>query len=324
MESRLFCKWDGRVTTTGLPLIALGLAVAGCVQTQWQASGYGPSQAMHTADQTMDVEVADRTSRFGRLANLQGVTPPRIEEVMLPPNAVPGANRPIPVIRVTFEERDFFDPGSAAPRPQAMRVLQVVAENMRRDVPDVRVTVLGHTDASGTDQQNLALSQSRAQSVIQLLVQSGVNPGQFSAVAIGRAQPIAPNGTPSGRARNRRVEFLISPNEQANLAVVSIRSVNPAFLAFDGVPEHSARRQVTVLKATYSGPTDFSEAPAAPGQAGRVSLAASGSPLTVGDNESGSPVSAAPRSTTRIIADGPTEGGNPAATISASFAPARP
>ena len=239
----------------------------------------------------MDLETSDRVNRFGRLSSMDGVTPPSIEQVSIAQGAVPGATRPVPVIRVTFDERDFFAPGSTQPRPQALQVMRVVAENMQRDVPDVRVTVLGHTDSVGADAQNVALSQGRAAAVVQTLVSFGVNPAQLSAVAIGAAQPIAPNRTAEGRARNRRVEFLISPYEQANYTAVSARTVNPAFVSAQGAAVRSARREVSVLKPSFSGPADFSEAPLAP-RGRNVTLASTGTPLTVGDNESGSPVSA--------------------------------
>ena len=154
-----------------------------------------------------------------------------------------------------------------------------------------RVTVLGHTDSTGTAQGNEALSQSRATQVVQALVGDGVNPGQLSAVAIGSAQPVAPNATADGRARNRRVEFLISPSEPANLATVSLRYVNPAYLAAGGPPVQTARRRVAVLRPTYSGPVDFAEAPMAR-KPGTLSLAATGPLLSVGEEASGSPVMA--------------------------------
>ena len=299
-----------------------GPLLAGCVQTQWQGSGYGPTQTLRTADQTMDMELTDRVHRLARLAQLQGMSPPQVEEVVLPADRVANAARPIPIIRVTFDERDFFAPGSASPRPEAAQALRIMADSLQRDVPDVRVTVLGHTDASGTEQANAALSQTRAQTVVQSLVASGANPGQLSAVAIGATQPVAPNDTAVGRARNRRVEFLISPSEQANLAIVSLRPVNAAFLSLGGGPARSAHAQVTVLKPRYAGPADFSEAPAASPR-GAVTLAANGLALSVGD-DTGSPVaSELVRVTAGPHEDGPTLGdsGSPVGPIAASFKP---
>jgi outer membrane protein OmpA-like peptidoglycan-associated protein len=271
----------------------------------------------------MDLEVTDWVSRFQRLTRLQGVAPPMIEEVTLPADRVPGATRAIPVIRVTFDERDFFAPGSAEPRSQAVRILAVMAENMHRDVPDVRVTVLGHTDVSGLEAENLALSKSRALSVVRSLVGVDVNPGQLSVVAIGSGQPIAPNSTADGRARNRRVEFLISPNEQANLAVISLRSINPAFLVVGGATEPSIRRSVVVLRPAYAGPVDFSEAPGAPPR--KITLAASETSVTIGQDVSGSPVLATTtRSAGRESGTVDAESGSPVASTSASFKPERP
>lgn len=293
--------------------------LTGCVQTQWREGSGGPTQTLKTADQTMDLEETDRVSRFERLARMNGIIPPSIDQVVVPASEVPGADRPIPVIRVVFDEADFFDPGSATPRPEAATVLNTIAENMRRDVPDVRVTVLGHTDASGTETRNNGLSERRALQVLQTLVSDGVNPGQLSTVAIGDAQPIAPNSTAAGRARNRRVEFLISPSEQANFRTVSMRAINPAFLALggNGRPAVAGPRRVAVYKPAYAGPADVSEAPLA-NQGGRpVVLAASGPGLIVdnvgsGEGETGSPVMAGTGSHTGETGSPVTAAGAPA------------
>jgi outer membrane protein OmpA-like peptidoglycan-associated protein len=305
---------------SGLALLLL----ASCAQTQWRGAASGQADTLQTADQTMDVELTDRINRFERLATMQGVSPPQIEEVTIPPGNVPGADRPIPVIRVTFLERGFFLPDSAQPAPAADDILKVVADNMSRDVPDVRVTVLGHTDSSGSSQANTALSQARALNVVKALTAAGVNPGQLSVVAIGDAQPIAPNSTSSGRALNRRVEFLISPSEQANLLVVSLRSINPAYLMMGGPPVASARRRVAVLEPAYSGPSDFSEGPATPGGAqpaaalsgasrstSGLTLAASGPGLVVGEDDSGSPVTTGATTSFLSGSPGPADTGSP-------------
>ena len=236
----------------------------------------------------MDQELADRVRRLDRLAQLQGVSAPQIQQLVLPADPAAGFARPIPVIRVTFAERDFFAPGGSAPSAGAAQVLRTVAENMQRDVPDVRVTVLGHTDATGTFGSNMALSQLRAQTVLQALVSDGVNPGQLTAVAIGSEQPVAPNASAGGRAQNRRVEFVISPSEAANLAAISRQPVNPAFLALGAARAPAAPTRVAVLKPRYAGPADFSEAPDAPRPASAVTFANAGE-LPIGDT--GSPVS---------------------------------
>jgi len=249
-------------------LLAGCSALPGCAQTSWESTGPDATPALATADQTMGLEQADRINRFGRLARMSAITPPQIDQLTVPAERLPGARHPVPVIRVVFEERALFDAGSALPRPEADAIIAVIAENMRRDVPDVCVTVLGHTDAVGPDDSNIDLSRRRALHVLQRLVDHGVNPGQLGTVAVGKAQPIAPNDTAAGRARNRRVEFLISPSEEANLSIVQMRAVNPAFLRLGSVVPGArpvARpvvpRSAVFLKPAYSGPSDLSEAP---------------------------------------------------------------
>ena len=225
-----------------------------------------PTSPLLTPDQTVDLENSDRIARFRRLANVGGIIPPTITQTVVTPAQVPGIGRAIPVVRVVFDERVFFDFDKDVPRPEAAAVLNLVAENMRRDVPDAQLTLLGHTDAVGSNQYDFDLSMRRARNVFQGLVNRGVNPAQLSTVAIGKNQPIASNETAEGRARNRRVEFLISANQGANLAVVRLQPIHPAYLRVDPAdtrPLQPAAERVPVLKPepeTYTGPADVSEA----------------------------------------------------------------
>lgn len=73
------------------------------------------------------------------------------------------------------------------------------------------VNVAGHTDSTGGDAYNLALSQRRAQAVSGYLSSRGVNPQRFFTVGYGEQRPIADNGSEAGRAQNRRVEIELVP-----------------------------------------------------------------------------------------------------------------
>ncbi len=205
------------------------------------------------ASQTVDVESADRIARFQRLAGLGGVATPAVTQVLVTPSEAPGLDAPVPVVRVVFPEQALFDFDADTPRIGVGAILDLVAENMRRDVPDAQLTLLGHTDAIGSEQYNYALSARRARAVFQALVERGVDPAQLSTVAIGKDQPIAPNDTAEGRARNRRVEFLISAYLNANLAVVRRQ---PAVAAPRPGPAHTADRpthvRVAVLRPAVS------------------------------------------------------------------------
>ncbi|MCU0907038.1 MAG: OmpA family protein [Rhodobacteraceae bacterium] len=77
--------------------------------------------------------------------------------------------------------------------------------------PDARITLVGHTDALGALAPNIALSRRRAEAVAAALVgQYGVPAGQVTAEGAGWLAPRASNATPEGRARNRRVEAVLS------------------------------------------------------------------------------------------------------------------
>ena len=112
----------------------------------------------------------------------------------------PESLRPIPFAIGTPRLRD--DAGGQ----QALREMSGFLAQ-RRDVTKVRIE--GHTNNSGTDKSNLALSRRRALAIKDSLVKMGVESERLVAVAFGQAKPIADNATAAGRARNERVDFHI-------------------------------------------------------------------------------------------------------------------
>jgi len=74
--------------------------------------------------------------------------------------------------------------------------------------PTVRFEVQGHTDSQGSDAVNDPLSQQRAEAVVKALEGLGVDGFNLRAVGKGSHEPVAPNTTDEGRAKNRRVEFI--------------------------------------------------------------------------------------------------------------------
>jgi len=79
------------------------------------------------------------------------------------------------------------------------------------------VDVYGHTDSTGTDQYNQALSERRARSVSDYLASHGVQSARLATRGFGESQPIATNATEEGRAANRRVEIRIVPITQQDV-----------------------------------------------------------------------------------------------------------
>ncbi len=73
------------------------------------------------------------------------------------------------------------------------------------------INVYGHTDSTGSDQYNQALSQRRANAVSSYLATQGVSQQRMIAQGFGESRPIADNGSEAGRAQNRRVEIQIVP-----------------------------------------------------------------------------------------------------------------
>jgi chemotaxis protein MotB len=119
-------------------------------------------------------------------------------------------------LRVRALEQILFDSGSATIKPEGAEVLAKVAEQIRQ-VPAHRVRVEGHTDSvpisTARFPSNWELSAARAARVVRFLVGQGVTPSTAEAVGRGPEQPIADNSTREGRARNRRIEIVLVPDE---------------------------------------------------------------------------------------------------------------
>jgi OOP family OmpA-OmpF porin len=104
-----------------------------------------------------------------------------------------------------------FATNSATLTAASLPVLDGVAQDLRK-YPRLRVELQGHTDSSGADAYNLDLSQRRADAVRNYLVSQGVSGTQLEARGLGESEPIADNGTPEGRADNRRVVMRVLAN----------------------------------------------------------------------------------------------------------------
>jgi OmpA-OmpF porin, OOP family len=104
-----------------------------------------------------------------------------------------------------------FEHNSARLTPDSSAVLDNVAADLKK-FPRLRIELQGHTDSSGPDQYNLALSQQRADAVRAHLLEQGVPATQLVAKGYGEKQPIADNKTAEGRATNRRVVMFVVDN----------------------------------------------------------------------------------------------------------------
>jgi OmpA-OmpF porin, OOP family len=101
-----------------------------------------------------------------------------------------------------------FEPGSADLTAQGQAVLDELLPVLQQ-VEGRRIEVVGHTDSDGSREQNLILSQARADSVKAYLVSRGVDGTRILTGGAGPDRPVADNRSSEGRARNRRIEFRV-------------------------------------------------------------------------------------------------------------------
>lgn len=163
-----------------------------------QASGERPAE-----------QTADRPTEPYREVPISDLPPAR-------PVPTPEAGPPT----VEQVERDILDTGlfrttyvhfafaKSDLLPISQQTLDAVATVLRR-YPDLRIEIGGHTDAVGSDETNDRLSGERAGAVAAYLVASGVAPARLRAAGYGERLPVATNDTETGRALNRRVEFVV-------------------------------------------------------------------------------------------------------------------
>jgi outer membrane protein OmpA-like peptidoglycan-associated protein len=111
------------------------------------------------------------------------------------------------LLKLTLANEVSFDVDSATIEPASKPSLSKVADVLKRH--DSQVWVVGHTDSTGPDAYNQALSERRAETVRNELAQQGVPRSQMSATGRGETEPRADNAVSSGRAQNRRVEIFI-------------------------------------------------------------------------------------------------------------------
>jgi OmpA-OmpF porin, OOP family len=101
-----------------------------------------------------------------------------------------------------------FESGRSSLDPDSSGLLDHLTEVALR-CPTTNVEVAGHTDTDGDNAANRALSEKRAQAVVDYLVKAGLPAARFTTAGYGSGQPVMANDTDEGKARNRRIEFLV-------------------------------------------------------------------------------------------------------------------
>lgn len=125
------------------------------------------------------------------------------------------------IIVNTFPEKSFivqniyYDFAKADLRDTSMMTIDNTIYQILLAYPEIIIEISSHTDSIDTDEKNMELSQERAQSVVDYLIEKGIEKERLVAKGYGKHNPIAPNSNPNGtdnpegRQRNRRTEFKV-------------------------------------------------------------------------------------------------------------------
>ncbi len=123
------------------------------------------------------------------------------------PPPPPPAPKPAPPV---FENVPFNE-NKTNISPEAAKILDGVGKTLK-DNPNIKVEIGGHTDSTGSDKADMAISVKRAESVKKYLMDKfNISGDRLVVKGYGKSKPIADNKTKEGRAKNRRVEFRILP-----------------------------------------------------------------------------------------------------------------
>jgi OOP family OmpA-OmpF porin len=120
--------------------------------------------------------------------------------------------------KIEIDEKIQFEHDKAAILPASYGILDEVVKIMKENPQVKKILVEGHASSDGDAQHNLTLSDDRAKSVMNYLVEHGVEKTRLSAKGFGTKQPIADNATEAGREKNRRVEFTIEATDEKGAA----------------------------------------------------------------------------------------------------------
>lgn len=116
-------------------------------------------------------------------------------------------------LKVTFDSGILFATNSSTLSEASKSALRNFANSLKAN-PDTDIKIIGYTDNTGKVDYNQTLSEKRARSVYDYLMQQGISSDRMIYEGRGVHDPVADNNTPEGRALNRRVEIIIMANQK--------------------------------------------------------------------------------------------------------------
>lgn len=192
-----------------LAIAPIAPAYSGCTHVV-DSAGNNVRDAGKNCVKTSRWKEADWTEACGKPA-----PPPKVVKAPEPPKAAPAppppAPEPAPVAptfeRMTLDGEALFATNSARLTSDGKAAVDNVVEQLRSFDKVKSISIMGHTDSTGSEDYNQQLSERRANSVREYLISRGVNPALLSASGMGESSPIADNKTRDGRQQNRRVDI---------------------------------------------------------------------------------------------------------------------
>ncbi|KFE44961.1 OmpA family protein [Pseudomonas syringae] len=172
---------------------------------------YLTNQRVELAKQTINLRTAEENLKGAAAARAQARLDARDAQIKALQSSL-NAKQTERGTLVTFGDV-LFDLNKAELKSSGLTNVSQLAKFLQ-DNPDRKVIVEGYTDSSGSASYNQSLSERRAGSVRNALVQMGVDPARIVAQGYGKEYPVADNTSASGRAQNRRVEVTISNDNQ--------------------------------------------------------------------------------------------------------------
>lgn len=100
-----------------------------------------------------------------------------------------------------------FETGKSAIKSESLSIVDQMVQ-MLKEAPDLKISVQGHTDNTGTAAANQALSEQRAAALVKALTEKGIDKSRLSSKGFGQTKPVADNASEDGKAKNRRVEIV--------------------------------------------------------------------------------------------------------------------
>lgn len=206
----------------GLLTLAAVFTVAGTADAEQMRRAYAPADCTQYLNNistsglldwrdTVEVEHCDRIKRLQRISDLSLGAEPQFFDAGVAANRLPpNVGVRIPLLRVVFPERVFFDTNSARLRPEAWEVARIVAENLQKEMPDVVVFVAGHADDRGDRDYNQNLSIDRANALAEAILGYGVNVASVWRIGFGEDMPLVAGSNDYAWGQNRRIEFIFA------------------------------------------------------------------------------------------------------------------